>query len=252
MEIALRLVLDKEPQELPIEDLGSLLSVLSKALQAADPTISAEYKLHYSMIALKAGSTEVACVANDTYIGEQQVRKLSKQMADPHQRRAVQPFSNLQKECNRMNTKILVFPGQSTVPSLQLAPEMPPEDVSIRGLTTIYGVLERIGGSHTTSASIRQFGHDRITSVLLTKDLAVRMARFLYREVRVEGEAEWDTGSLELLRLSATDFEPYNPGRMGDALEMLASLTKRGLWEDTGQTIADFLRDLRGGSGDWD
>lgn len=246
MDRALTFVIDMDARDLPMEDLASLMILLEKALYVADPRVSSKYDLKYSVIALEPGSTALAISANNLEVGEKQVQEFTRQMADPIKKNSVRQYKNLQNKCNELNTKISVSQGGSKKPSLYLVPEPPLEQTTIRGGTTIYGVLERIGGSSTIAANVRQHGMDKVTTVTLSKELAKKMAPYLYSQVRLEGEAEWDISTLEVVSFKVTSFTSFNPGTIDETLDELAKLTAGGLWNESNQTIEDFLYDLRG------
>ena len=251
MEKILTLVIDdKKPTELPIEDLGTLLHLLGKALKAANPSASSEYNLKYSLVSLESGSTVLAYSSNNSYIGALQAKELTRQMADPEKRRSVKSYRNFQDKCNELNTAILFFPGRDEKPALRLVPEKPPKQATFTGQTTIFGVLERIGGASVVSAHVRQHGMEKIINVTLTRDMATQMAQYLYKDVRIDGEAVWDAESLEIVTFTARGFETFNPIPIKDTLIKLAQLTGLGIWHNTGQTIEEALLDLRGGGED--
>lgn len=246
MDRALTFVIDREPKDLPIEDLASWLLLLGKALHVADPSTSSKHELTYSMVALETGSTALAIYANNFEAAEHQVKEFTRQMADPVKRRTIKQYKNLQDKCNESNTKIEVLRAKDRERILYLLPESPPKQMTIRGETTIYGILERIGGSSTIAANVRQHGMDKVTTVTLSRELAKQMAQYLYNEVRLEGEAEWEIDSLEMTNFRVSAFTPFNPGSIDDTLDELAKLTGRGMWHESDQTIEDFLSDIRG------
>lgn len=122
--------------------------------------------------------------------------------------------------------------------------EVPPPAVDslMRGTTTLYGRCLRVGGAEKPKAEIR-VGTGDLIHIDVSEKLARELARSLYEEVGLEGEAtwgpDWKLQSFDLVRV--TNYQSTNPV---DAFERLSAEAGSG-WQDI--DAEEFVRNVRYG-----
>ena len=122
--------------------------------------------------------------------------------------------------------------------------EVPPRAAQsvIRGTTTLYGRCLRVGGAEKPKAEVRVGAGDLI-HIDVSEELARELARSLYEEVGLEGEAtwslDWKLQSFDLVRI--TNYRSTNPL---DAFEKLSG-EAGSQWEDI--DAEEFVRNVRYG-----
>jgi len=101
-------------------------------------------------------------------------------------------------------------------PSLQIRPatissEKPVPEPSLRplrGSTILYGRCMRVGGVHPR-AEIRELGSSKLLFIDVSESIARTLARCLYEEVALEGEASWDPETWEIQDFKAVRMTEY-------------------------------------------
>lgn len=110
------------------------------------------------------------------------------------------------------------------------------------GSTSMYCQLVRLGGVNKFSAMFK-FDDGSTKTFPLTKSQAeaFKKAQLLWREVRLEGQATWDSEDWEL---AAFDLEHFEPGPIRHPLEVLDEMRDQAgdVWSD--QEIEDYFAEM--------
>jgi hypothetical protein len=115
---------------------------------------------------------------------------------------------------------VLIFPGCDTPVEPTFGP--------FNDQAIIQGELVRIGGKDATAHVLVVDAEGRSWPGEVKKELAIRMARFLYHTVRLVGEARWqrtEDGTWKLLNLRITDFEPLSDETLDQGIAKLRALS---------------------------
>lgn len=115
-----------------------------------------------------------------------------------------------------------------------------PEVIRIRGRTTVYGKLIRVGGDDP-KAILRI--DERIVNVAISEEQARQLAHSLYETVGIEGDAEWDKETSQVVQLKATRVLSYRQRRPADVFRELSEIAK-GAFD--GVDAVKFVRQQRG------
>jgi hypothetical protein len=110
------------------------------------------------------------------------------------------------------------------------------------GETTIWGTLDRVGGI-TPEATIRQSNGELLT-IIVSKDLAQELGKFLYRDIGIEGEACWQLADWKIISFKGLAMAAYRPDEtsLTRTMKELARASE-GRWD--GVDAAEFVRKLR-------
>ena len=117
------------------------------------------------------------------------------------------------------------------------APNLPP----LRGSTTLYGRCIRVGGVEP-HAQVRPLGAGKLLYIEVTESMARALARCLYEEVALEGEASWDPETWEIETFRATRLMEYKAIDPLIAFRELADAAG-DRWDNV--DAEEFVRDLR-------
>jgi hypothetical protein len=137
------------------------------------------------------------------------------------------------------NSKLGIVPAA-------ISPEHPvpdPASQKVTGTTTIYGRCVRVGGAEP-KVVIRPFNSADLLAISVTEALAKQLAKRLYEEVGLEGQAEWRSGDLKLTGFRAVRMIDYQPTGPVQAFRELAEAA-HGRWD--GINPVEYVNDLRAG-----
>ncbi len=87
--------------------------------------------------------------------------------------------------------------------------ELFPEQKTVFGRTTVFGVCQRVGGEQKKSATIKMINGVSKTVTLKTKELALQLGKRLYQTIGLEGEGIWNAATLELQEFRADTLSPF-------------------------------------------
>jgi hypothetical protein len=89
----------------------------------------------------------------------------------------------------------------------------------VRGQTTVFGTIERIGGAQDARCAVRVSEQSKLVYCDLASDeLAKRLAPYLYQAVSLHGEATWLRTNWRLTNFEIRSFDPPKTGSFKDAL----------------------------------
>ncbi len=114
---------------------------------------------------------------------------------------------------------VLNFPGRDTPRPARFGP--------FNEAATIQGQLRRIGGKDASAHALIVDAEGRSWPGECKRDLAQRMAPYLYRDVRIIGEARWERdeeAKWKLIDLRIHDFAPMADETLLDSVDKLRAL----------------------------
>jgi hypothetical protein len=115
----------------------------------------------------------------------------------------------------------------------------------VRGNTTLYGTVERIGGASEARCAFRLPDEGKLLYCGVAGDeLAKKLSLFLYQDVSIHGEATWLRANWRICNFEITAFDPPKTGSFQDAL---ADIWKAGgkAWDKIDDPKA-FIAEIRG------
>ncbi len=119
-----------------------------------------------------------------------------------------------------------------------------PKPHSLRGTTTLYGQLLRIGGENPPTARIRFMDGVTMTCQVQTTELASKMAQRLYEMIGVRGTARWATSDMSLYEFRIEHLTEYRQTSILEAMESLREVA--GKYYEEIEDINAFVAELRG------
>ena len=117
-----------------------------------------------------------------------------------------------------------------------------PESQFIRGETTIYGKVERVGGVDP-KVRVRLSEHE-VVSCYLNQVLAKELGKRLYAEVGLRRQATWDAEDHSLVYFRVEEFLPYREGKTASAFDELRAACGGAF--DTVRDVVSWVAEERG------
>jgi len=96
----------------------------------------------------------------------------------------------------------------------------------IKGTTSLYGTLMRIGGDNPPRAWLRLTDEKTISCRVKTTQIARQMAQSLYQRVGVRGIAQWDIRDMSLIEFRIEQLLPYRQTSVIRAFESFAEVAQ--------------------------
>ncbi len=115
----------------------------------------------------------------------------------------------------------------------------------VRGQTSLYGTIERIGGAQEARCAIRLPEETKLVYCdIVSDDLARKLAPYLYQAVAVHGEATWLRANW---RITSFEIRSYDPPKSGSFKDALTDIWKAGgkAWDKIDDPDR-FIAELRG------
>lgn len=235
------------PDTLSAGDLARLLERIEQAIVGtADPDGVAECEGPFlSLVAIEKGSARLALQIDP--LGVDAARRVTNAIRTgqflslPESVQAV--LHELWKMAHRKLWRIC-FERSDIVGMAEAAIEPDreiPSIAEISGVTTIYGHCVRVGGEDHPAARIRLYSGQAI-SVRVPTEMAKKLAKRLYEEVALEGEATWSARSMDLIRFRATRVVSFRPVNLLEAFDELRQAGGKA-WDDI--DAEQYLREFR-------
>lgn len=245
------------PETLPIRDLAQLLQAVHLLLLSADgddddgeevegasdtPIISlagVEASGSASVVFASENPEEAARLFNR---GMEQIKR---RPTSAHGQRAKELF---REESKRLGTVIQFYPRGAQAPAAEVRPEDEPEVTSlVNGETTIYGRLVRIGG--VRPKAVIDLDEGSRLSVNVSIGLAQKLAPYLYREVGIQGRAQWETAGWTMVHFTPDQVISFEPGEILGAFDELAEASGPEAWKGVADVVGA-IAELRKGDDD--
>jgi hypothetical protein len=225
-----------------VED--SLTSIIRKSNPSADPE-----HLVIGLVNIETGSTKLkfssqipglavsAFIALTTSIGANDYTSLP-----PSSVRAIQKISDFAKKRNC--EAVFVVPSDTTH-SAKITPETVinmPEDAFVNGETTVYGMIERVGGA--SPKVVIRTGANKSISCVVSEDLAKELATRLYSWMGLRGTATWCTEDYTMEEFKIEDITTYEDQSFKQNMNELSALIGK-YWQDE-KDVVGTVSNIRG------
>lgn len=211
------------PKTIPMDRLAAYLAAFAKLL-------GNQQSVHFER--LDPGSTTPVALVEREAIPKvwARVERAGKQDAANDEKAAFREINELARADNAIaklvrvpsqgqTATIINFPGRDTVQQSKFGP--------FNETAVVSGELVRIGGKDESAHALIIDAEKKTWPGEIKKELARRMAQFLYQEIRVIGEARWErdeSGIWKLLAFRIAEFEPLSGDGLLDAVGKLRAL----------------------------
>lgn len=232
---------DVDPSTVRLSDLLAILSNIQTALMSTAGGKKEEH--HLSLIDVEKGSLTLVLEA------DAMVAIAAKKVSDAIQSRsgaglpqpAVASVRDLQKRIKPHHWNVTLLNGDFRSTIMADVPVF--SDPLIRGSSTIFGTISKVGGIRPT-ASVLLPNSKHFTVELGSKEIAQKLAPALYREVELQGDAWWYSSTMELNRFRVSGVG-YSGRKTSDPLLSFAELKDKigGVWDSIDPD--DFVRQQR-------
>lgn len=232
---------DVDPSTVRLSDLLGILSSIQTALMSTAGGKKEEH--HLSLIDVEKGSLTLILEADIivTNAAKRVSAAIESRSSEGLPQPAVASVRDLQKRIkpHRWNVTLLNGDFRSTIRA-----DVPVfADPLIRGATTIFGTVSKVGGIRPT-ASIILPNSKHFTAELESRDIAQKLAPSLYKEVELQGDAWWYSSTMELSRFRVNGVSASGH-KFSDPLRSFSELKEKigGVWDSIDPD--DFVRQQR-------
>jgi hypothetical protein len=116
----------------------------------------------------------------------------------------------------------------------------------IRGETTIYGIVTRVGGANEDTPTIQMRTIEgKLIYCTANQSNAKLAAQRLYQQIGLHGIAEWNVRTYEMMSFQVTAIADYERTSLSEAVDFLSQ--NYGEQFDTITDVDGFVRELRNG-----
>jgi hypothetical protein len=122
------------------------------------------------------------------------------------------------------------------------------ENILLRGKTTLYGTVVRVGGENQPTVQIRLLDGNIQTCEIRTQNIARQLGERLYSRVGVRGTATWDRRDMSLQSFRIEQVTSYRQRPMPEVLEIMHNAT--GQYYEGINDIDGLIADVRGNDGE--
>jgi len=232
------------PESVSVDDLCKYLELLQKAIRAESPTPESA---SVSLVRIRKGSNSLAFCA--TPAAERSycsiITKITGNRLEDINLSAHESLYEMQQ---RMFAKdraaMLRFSNEASLPRLVISPKhpipAPPAEVRISGTTSLFGRCIQVGGATPKVVLLAHDGNKHHIEV--SEDDAKRFAKNLYEEMTIEGTAEWDAKTLEIISFRVSEMHPYRSPGLVETFKDLAKM-EAGRWK--GVNAEEFVKSMR-------
>ena len=239
-----RMVGDVRPGDVASKDLGEILIGIEDSIKAIIGRDNPEYKLDE----LKIGLIEIVdkseglkfrvnlpvLVTAFTALGY----SISSNSYHDLPSKSVESLSSIQAIIRKYKTSAKFYVNNKSIATLtQEAKIVLPDKVKVRGTTSIYGTIERVGGTEP-KVRVRLISGETF-SLDVSESFAKEAGNFLYDKVKIIGEAVWDVRDYSILSFKAKNIGEYRAKSNVRAFDNLKKVLG-GAWDKI-DNIEDIL-----------
>lgn len=226
---------DLEPHTIPLDELGRLLALYGRSVRVGSKASPDDVAV--SLVGVTSGSGLFSFAISEalTSVVEEHAKAIA---GSDFVRLSPQEHDLLAQVSDRIAKRGwtlswveesgVQIPEGAIVSSERPVPKRE-QIADLSGETVLYGQLRRIGGRQPRADLVLDDGTRVSCPIKMQSPQQVReLAARLYTEVGLRGEAQWDSGSSELIAFSITEMLQYRPGNVSAAFRSLAGLSP--LW----------------------
>lgn len=240
------------PETLSASVLADLLPEIEKAIRAVArqqrPTFGDE-DFVLGLVGVRRGSSILAFSSSKVEEAEAAFQGYTEALAKfdvtalpPEARSAALSTSEFAK---RKNVAI-EFSRPYAPPIARITPESELTFVTphVQGETTIYGIVERVGGKEPKIRLAVDGGKTIACSA--SRQLVKQVGNHLYERVGIRGIAKWDSADWSIVDFFAQELIDFIDTPLDEAIAMLAQASGPSAWPGDDEDTAETLRAIRG------
>jgi hypothetical protein len=245
------------PARIAINDLAELLRVLYAGMRdvarhSGSESCDGTEPATISLIELsESGSTSLAFQSPNADAKDLALKQIGGHLRNVKtRRRNARVDTDTRRVLQRLGSVVQLFPGVDIqgVPIIEVEPEVV-SPVRICGETTVYGILDRVGGV-SPAARLRLYDGEYLTVYLQSAEMARQLAQRLYEDVGFLGTATWELPDMILTRFQVDEVFAYGPTSVSTAFVLLAEAGGPEAWAV--DDIRGAVAELRGdGADEW-
>lgn len=115
----------------------------------------------------------------------------------------------------------------------------------VRGHTSVYGRLERVGGASAMKCGIHVHGRSKMLFCeVASSDLVRELGKHIYTDVVLSGQATWYTFNKQLKSLKVTSFSPAKTAPLAEVAKRIRE-AGGSAWDEVADPDA-YIREMRG------
>lgn len=242
------------PDKIDIDDLIELLRAIYAGMRDTASDACGQDRnsgvARFSLVHLfPSGSTSLAFQAPTADEKDQALVQMRTHIGNVHARRgSARADVDTRRALRRLGTVIQLYPGVDTsvAPIAEAAPDAM-ECVRVSGQSSVYGVLERVGGV-SPAARVKLYDGSYLTVTLKSEESARGLADRLYGEVGFQGIAVWELPDMTIAKFHADEVLPYRPSGAARAFALLADASGSEAWAV--DNVSRAVAELRGNEAD--
>lgn len=158
--------------------------------------------------------------------------------------KAIEPLENISKFTRKKNCHIEFKRYQDDSILARIDPETEisiPESFLLKGSTTIYGFIERVGGK---SPLVRIRTNNKVISCKVSAELAKKLAKYLYSWVGLYGNAIWNIKNFSIMNFSIENITEYKNINIYENMQKLSEQYHE--YFENIEDVKKHISDLRG------
>jgi len=234
------------PQTVPLPKLLGVLGDFYKAINATSPETEDENVCDVSLTNITTNSCDVELTLSEaSFKGVEKITSSIQRDDISELPKVAQEALNSIWKYAKNNHWVIGLNNLQTNQGVKILPDSKLFiDYHVFGVTSVVGVLDRIGGSDNPTCKIKTKNEGEFTAKIKTKKLAEQISPRLFKTIAVEGEATWDIRDWKVTAFTITkllDFEDVGPKQ---AFENIAKAAG-DVWD--GVDADDYVSDLRKG-----
>lgn len=243
------------PWVVPLRALTRTLEAVQQLLdqresEEAEPAIGNEAVLH--LLEVKSGSAAYRVAAEDPERTRAVLRQMGRALSSPGSGDwdpvLLSPIEALSAIAKQLGCEIEFYEPQRDEVLASIRPttfDSLSESAFIRGATSVYGRIERVGGATDMHCGLRVTGQPRMVICRVgSEDLVRDLGQFIYQSVLVHGDATWYRRGGDLRYFTINRFEKPKAGSIRESLRK-ANEAGGSVW-DRIQKPGAVVKEMRG------
>lgn len=239
------------PEQFKIKELTEILSNFEKLLIEImidqDPSLSKD-NITIGLVGIDEGSVSLSLKSAFAILSAVTLISFSIQKKDfnllPHN--AIEPTKKIFNFVKNNKYDLHIIPDNKIEKTVKITPESifeEEENELIRGNTTLYAKVERVGNISRPSVWLQIDKNNHITSHI-NSDMAIDIAKYLYQWIGVKGEAVWNIKTRKIVSFQIEEIgEKIRP--ITEAVDELSDVLNK-YWKDI-TDVEDEVNRLRRG-----
>jgi hypothetical protein len=227
------------PEEIPVRAVTDALSAIQDLASGRDPFELAHVppEKTIGLLDVRRGSARFQCVARNPAEAVRNLKRVGKWITSPDSESgeeleiALNPIDQLSAIARKLGCAVIVRAPDKTAAAWLWVKEGSYDELSsrvlLKGDTTIYGRIERVGGATEMRCLLRVPDRRKLLYCdVESRELVRRLGQHLYENIAATGTAVWIHRTWRVVRFTLRDF--HQP-RLRDYAAALQDLREAGL-----------------------